>query len=165
MVAVAAKAPKNTANFSVMNLYLSISVLEPDLEQQLKEGANEKRIEKFYTGVDVIFKTDRKVFSCVPLLCPAKIYYYDVLTGNTQCEVIVDIIHDGHNSTVPVIAIYDSFQQFKNLAKSRTAIHSMFSRFQPSSIQHDFSSEELNFFSKELFKFLNIKSVLEEKEG
>lgn len=166
VVAVAAKAPKNTSNYGVMNLYQSVGVLDSELELQLKDGrANEKRLDKFYAGVDVIYKTEKKVHSCVPLLCPAKVYYDDASSGASQCEVMVGIIHDGHNSTVPVVAVYDSFHQFKNLAKSRTVAHNLFSKYQPTSIAHDFSPEELMFFSKELFSFLNVKSALEEKEG
>lgn len=162
-VAEVVKAPKNASNFDVMNLYQSTGVYNSELEHQLSEG-NEKRIEKFYAGVDVIFKADRKVFSCLPLLCPAKVYY-DAAAGGSECEVIVGIIYDGHNSAIPVIALYDSFHQFKNFSKTRGVIHTQFARFKPTSIEHDFSPEELNLFSIELSKFLNIKSALEEKAG
>ena len=48
---------------------------DSEFESLVKES-NEKRIEKFYAGLDVIYKpTDRKLFSCVPLLCPARVYY------------------------------------------------------------------------------------------
>ena len=162
------KAPKNSSNFSSMNLYQSIGVYDQDLEMQLKDGANEKRIEKFYVGVDVIYKTDeRKVFCCLPLLCPAKVHYHDPITCTVQSEIIVGIFHhDGHNSnTVAIIAIYDAFHQFKNLAKSRSIVHSYFARLQPTSITYDFSADERALFSKELYKFLNLKTPLQEKEG
>jgi hypothetical protein len=112
-----------------MNLYQSIGVYDQDLEMQLKVGANEKRVEKFYAGVDVIYKTDdRKVFCCLPLLCPTKVHYDDPITCTVQSEIIVGICHhDGHNSnTVAIIANYDAFHQFKNLAKSRSIVHSYF---------------------------------------
>jgi len=58
-----------------MNLYESKGVLDSDLEPLIKE-ANQKRVERFYAGVDVIYKpADKKVCSCVPLLCPAKVTY------------------------------------------------------------------------------------------
>jgi len=93
------------------------------------------------------------------------VYYDDANTGKRLCEVIVGIIHDGRNLTLPIIAVYDSFHQFKNLAKSRTVVHNLFSRYQPTSIAHDFTPEELRRFSKELYNFLNIKSGEEEREG
>jgi hypothetical protein len=163
-----AKPPAHkTGNYAGMNLYMSKNVFDTDFERLFNiEGANEKRIDKFFAGVDVIYKkNERKTFSCDPLLCPAKVFYDDPVSSKTECEVVVGILLDGHNSAIPIVAVYDSFRTLKNLAKSRAAIHGMFTRLQPSSIQHDFSSEELTSFSKHLFTFLNVKSSLEEKEG
>ena len=72
-VASSSKAPKNTANFGVVNFYHSSGVFESDLERQLND-VNLKRVDKVYAGVDVIYKADN-VFKCLPLLCPAKVNY------------------------------------------------------------------------------------------
>ena len=164
--AVSAKAPKvGSSNIGVMHLYNSNGVYDSELESLIKQS-NEKRIDKFYAGVDVIYKpSNRKVCSCVPLLCPAKVYYSVADETKLRCEVIVGIIYDSHNSAVPVLAIYDAFKQFKNFSKGRHVIHTYFSRFQPSSIEHDFTADELNRLSQELFQYLNIKSAFQEMEG
>ena len=162
MVAASGKAPKNTSNFFVVNFYQSSGVFESDLEVQLKDK-NEKKVEKFYAGVDVVFKSEKKVFTCQPLLCPAKVHYE--VGQVSQCDVIVGIILDSHGGSHPLTAIYDSFHQFKNFAKGRTVIHTLFTRHPPTSIAHDFDPAELALFSKELYQFLNFKSPLQEKEG
>ena len=86
-----------SSNFSVMNLYESHhGVLDVEFECLVKES-NDKRIENFYAGVDVIYKpTDRKVFSCVPLLCPARIYYTssDEERDSLGQDIIVSILMD-----------------------------------------------------------------------
>ena len=167
LVALSVKAPKNSSNYNVMNFYSSIGVYDQDFEMQMKDGGvNEKRIDKLYFGVDVIYKTDRKTFTCIPLLCPAKVYW-DSLVGSDQseCEVIVGISYDTNNHVYPIVAIYDAFRQFKNLAKTKTLIHTKFSRMAPTSISHDFTEAESDHFSKELFKFLCIKSAVEVKDG
>ena len=167
-VVLSAKPPAHkTGNYAGMNLYLSQNVFDPDFERLFNnEEANDRRIDKFFAGVDVIYKRDdRKTYTCEPLLCPAKVFYYDPSSSKTECEVVVGIIFDGHNSAYPIVGVYDSFRNLKNLSKSRSAIHGMFSRNQPTSIQHDFSAEELSCFTKHLFAFLNVRSSLEEKEG
>jgi hypothetical protein len=167
LVALSVKAPKNSSNYNVMNFYSSIGLYDQDFEMQMKDGGvNDKRIDKLYFGVDVIYKTDRKTFTCIPLLCPAKVYW-DSIVGSDQgeCEVIVGISYDTNNHVYPIVAIYDAFRQFKNLAKTKTLIHTKFSRMAPTSISHDFTVAELNHFSKELFKFLCIKSAVEVREG
>ena len=169
LVALSVKAPKNSSNYNVMNFYSSIGVYDQDLEMQMKDGGvNDKRIDKLYFGVDVIYKTDRKTFTCIPLLCPAKVYWDSLVGGGSdqgECEVIVGISYDTNNHVYPIVAIYDAFRQFKNLARTKTLIHTKFSRMAPSSISHDFTAAELDHFSKELFKFLCIKSAAEVKEG
>ena len=167
-VVLSAKPPAHkTGNYAGMNLYLSQNVFDPDFERLFNnEAVNERRLEKFYAGVDVIYKRDdKKIFICEPLLCPAKVFYDDPASLTTECEVIVGIFLDGHNSAVPILGVYDSFRNLKNLTKSRSSIHGLFTRHQPTSIQHDFSAEELSCFSRHLFTFLNVKSSLEEKEG
>jgi hypothetical protein len=167
LVALSVKAPKNSSNYNVMNFYSSIGVYDQDFEMQMKEGGiNEKRIDKLYFGVDVIYRTDRKTFTSIPLLCPAKVYW-DSLVGSDQseCEVIVGISYDTNNHVYPIVAVYDAFRQYKNLAKTKTLIHTKFSRMAPTSISHDFTEAELDHFSKELIKFLCIKSAVEVKEG
>ena len=60
-----------------MNLYESHGVLDYEFECLVKES-NDKQIEKFYAGADDVIlhkPTDRKVLSCAPLLCPARVYY------------------------------------------------------------------------------------------
>jgi len=168
LVALSVKAPKNSSNYNVMNFYSSIGVYDQDFEMQMKDGGvNDKRIDKLYFGVDVIYKTDRKTFTCIPLLCPAKVYWDSLVGGSDQgeCEVIVGISYDTNNHVYPIVAIYDAFRQFKNLAKTKTLIHTKFSRMAPTSISHDFTEAELDHFSKELIKFLCIKSAVEVKEG
>jgi hypothetical protein len=167
-VVLSAKPPAHkTGNYAGMNLYLTQNVFDPDFERLFNnEAVNERRLEKFYAGVDVIYKRDdKKIFICEPLLCPAKVFYDDPASLTTECEVIVGIFLDGHNSAVPILGVYDSFRNLKNLTKSRSSIHGLFTRHQPTSIQHDFSAEELSCFSRHLFTFLNVKSSLEEKEG
>jgi hypothetical protein len=167
-VVLSAKPPAHkTGNYAGMNLYLSQNVFDPDFERLFNnEAVNERRLEKFYAGVDVIYKRDdKKIFICEPLLCPAKVFYDDPASLTTECEVIVGIFLDGHNSAVPILGVYDSFRNLKNLTKSRSSIHGLFTRHQPTSIQHDFSAEEMSCFSRHLFTFLNVKSSLEEKEG
>ena len=95
--AIQLKPPKtNSYNYSVMNLYESNGVLDPEFESLVKES-NDKRIEKFYAGVDVIYKpANRNVCSCVPLLCPARVYYFlsneirDKLAQNVIVGVLLD---------------------------------------------------------------------------
>ena len=166
LCALSAKPPKNSSsNFGVMNLYESKDVLDSDLESLIKE-ANKKRVERFYAGVDVIYKpADKMVCSCVPLLCPAKVTYYLADEKDMQVEVIVGILLDSHGTPYPVIGVFDSYKQLKNLAKGRTAIHTYFTRFQPTAIVHDFESEHMRLISLELYKFLNIKSPIEEMKG
>ena len=168
LVALSAKAPKNSSNYNVMNFYSSIGIYDQDFEMQMKDGrVNDKRIDKLFFGVDVIYKTDRKTFTCIPLLCPAKVYWDSLVVGSDQgeCEVIVGISYDTNNQVYPIVAIYDAFRQFKNLARTKTLIHTKFSRMAPTSISHDFTDAELDLFSKELFKFLSIKSTVEVREG
>ena len=125
-----------------------------------------KKLDKFYAGIDVIYKPSGKnVCNCLPVLCPAKVYYSLGDDKGLQCDVIVGILYDSHNIAYPITAIYDAFNQFKNLVKGRNAIHTVFGRLLPSSIEHDFTAEELNTFSQELFPFLKIKSALQEMEG
>ena len=165
--AVSLKPPKSiSSNFSVMNLYKSHGVLDSEFESLVLE-TNEKRIEKFYAGVDVIYKpTDRKVFCCVPLLCPARVFHSSADDERElQCDVVVGILLDRHGSPFPLIAVYDAFNQFKNIVKGRYVVHTYFTRFQPSSIVHDFTAEQLKSISQELYPFLNIKSALQEMKG
>jgi hypothetical protein len=164
--ALSIKPPKNTSsNFGVMHLYESNGVLDAELESLVKE-ANGNRIEKFYAGVDVIYKPiGRKVASCVPLLCPARVFYSVADEKDLHCDVIVGIMLDSHGSPYPIIAVYDAYNQFKNLIKGRNVIHSYFGRFQPSSIVHDFTTEQLRALSQELYSYLNIKSAFQEMEG
>ena len=83
-----------------------------------------------------------------------------------QVEVIVGILLDSHGTPYPVIGVSDSYKQFKNLAKGRrTAIHTYFTRFQPTAFVHDFELEHMRLISLELYKFLNIKSPIEEMKG
>jgi hypothetical protein len=148
-----------------MHLYESNGVLDTELESLIKD-ANGKRIDKFYAGVDVIYKpTGRKVASCVPLLCPARVFYSVADEKDLHCDVIVGILLDSHGSPYPIIAVYDAYHQFKNLTKGRNVIHSYFGRFQPTSIVHDFTAEEFKGLSQELYSYLNIKSALQEMEG
>jgi len=165
LVALSVNPPKNTSNYQVMNLYHSMGVYDQELEMQLKDGFNDKRIEKFFVGVDVIFKTDRKTFTSIPLLCPAKVYWESPGSDRNDCEVIVGILYDANNNAFPIVAIYDAFRQYKNLAKSKTLIHTKFSRMAPTLISQEFSDEEKHNFSTELYKFLKMKSALEEKDG
>ena len=79
--------------------------------------------------------------------------------------VIVGIMVDYHNSPVPVIAVFDAFNQFKNLSRGRHVIHTYFNRFQPTSITHDFTADEVNSLSQELFRYLNVKSAMQQMEG
>jgi hypothetical protein len=132
LCALSAKPPKNSSsNFGVVNLYESKGVLDSDLEPLIKE-ANQKRVERFYAGVDIMYKpADKKVCSCVPLLCPAKVTYYLADEKDMQVEVIVGILSYSLGTPYPVIGVFDSYKQFKNLAKGRTAIHTYFTRFQP----------------------------------
>lgn len=164
--ALSIKPPKNTSsNFGVMHLYESNGVLDTELESLIKD-ANGKRIDKFYAGVDVIYKpTGRKVASCVPLLCPARVFYAVADEKDLHCDVIVGILLDSHGSPYPIIAVYDAYHQFKNLTKGRNVIHSYFGRFQPTSIVHDFTAEQFKALSQELYSYLNIKSALQEMEG
>jgi len=162
--AVSIKPPKTaSSNYGVMHLYESHGVYDTELESLIKES-NQKRIDKFYAGVDVIYKpNDRKVCTCVPLLCPAKVYYSVAAEKDLQYDVIVGIMVDSHNSPVPVIAVFDAFNQFKNLSRGRHVIHTYFNRFQPTSITHDFTADEVNSLSQELFRYLNVKSAMQQK--
>ena len=81
----------------------------------------------------------------------------------SKCEEIVGISVDSHGGAHPNIAVYDSFNQFKSFGKERTVIHGFLTRNNPTSIKHEFKAKELKAFSKALYKFLNLKSFLEEK--
>lgn len=167
-IAISLKAPKNSSNYAVMNVYQSEHVYCSELEAQVK-SENEKRTTKFYMGVDVIYRANRKAFTSYPLLCPAKVFYAN--EGSTSDEevstnfyVIVGIIMDPH-SAYPLIAEYDSHGAFKNLKRGKTVIHSLFSRLNPSLIEHKFDEEELELFSSLIPKFLSLKTPLEVMEG
>ena len=85
-----------------------------------------------------------------------------------QVEVIVGILLDSHGTPYCYRSI--RFIQFKGvlqaIQKGRTAIHTYFTRFQPTAIVHDFESEHMRLISLELYKFLNInKSPIEEMKG
>ena len=75
--ASSSKAPKNNSSFTVVNFYQPSGIFDSDLELQLKDGID-KRLDKFYAGMDVIYKPDR-VFCCLPLLCPAKVFWEVVI--------------------------------------------------------------------------------------
>ena len=79
--------------------------------------------------------------------------------------MIVGISVDSHGGAHPIIAVYDSSNQFKNFAKGRTVFHGFLTGNNPTSITHDFKAEELKALSTALYKSLNLKSFLEEKEG
>lgn len=167
-IAISLKAPKNSSNYAVMNVYQSEHVYCSELEAQVK-SENEKRTTKFYMGVDVIYRANRKAFTSYPLLCPAKVYYAN--EGSTSDEevstnfyVIVGIIMDPH-SAYPLIAEYDSHGAFKNLKRGKTVIHSLFARLNPSLIEHKFDEEELELFSSLIPKFLSLKTPVEVMEG
>ena len=166
--AIQMKPPKTiSSNYSVMNLYESHGVLDSEFESLVKES-NDKRIEKFYAGVDVIYKpTDRKVFSCVPLLCPARVYYTssDDERDSLGQDLIVGILLDRHGSPFPLLAVFDAFGQYKNLVKGRYVIHTYFTRLQPTSIVHDFTAEQFKDMSLQLYPFLKIKTAFQEMEG
>ena len=78
--------------------------------------------------------------------------------------MIVGITVDSHSNAYPIKAIYDSFNQFKNFAKVKTVIHALFTRYKPILIKHNFIPAEMLLCSKELHKFLHLKTALEEKE-
>ena len=65
-------------------------------------------------GVDVIYNpADKKVCSCVPLLCPAKVPYYLADEKGMQVEVIVGILLDSHSTPYPVIGVFiQAIQKF-----------------------------------------------------
>jgi hypothetical protein len=166
--AIQLKPPKtNSSNYSVMNLYESNGVLDPEFESLVKES-NDKRIEKFYAGVDVIYKpTNRNVCSCVPLLCPARVYYFssDEIRDKLTEDVIVGILLDRHGSPYPLMAVFDAFGNYKNLVKGRYVISTYFNRFQPHSVVNDFTAEQTKDISLQLCPFLKIKTAFQEMEG
>ena len=103
--AVSIKPPKTaSSNYGVMHLYESHGVYDTELESLIKES-NQKRIDKFYAGVDVIYKpNDRKVCTCVPLLCPAKVYY-SVAAEKTCSMMLSSVLW-----SILTIAQYQSLQ-------------------------------------------------------
>jgi hypothetical protein len=150
-----------------MNLYESNGVLDPEFESLVKES-NDKRIEKFYAGVDVIYKpTNRNVCSCVPLLCPARVYYFssDEIRDKLTEDVIVGILLDRHGSPYPLMAVFDAFGNYKDLVKGRYVISTYFNRFQPHSVVNDFIAEQTKDISLQLCPFLKIKTAFQEMEG
>ena len=70
-------------------------------------------------GVDVVYKTARKTFTCIPLFCPARV----VGTKTEDTDVYVGSWSDGKNA-YPITAVYDSLGTFKNLSKGRYVVHS-----------------------------------------
>ena len=161
-VAASTKAPRNSSHFESINFYQSNAIFDSYLVLQLN-NFNTKRMEKFFSGIDVVYKVKEKVFICQPLLCPAKIYYE--VEQESQCEVIVGIFVDQRGVTHPITAVYNSSHQLKSFTKQKISIHSLFKRYQPTKIAHDFQLGDMAHFSKELYKFLNIKSPLNEAEG
>ena len=163
LVAVSVKAPNWSANYSAMNLYNSIGVLDSDLELQI-QTENEKRVNKLYMGVDVIFKPDGKAYIIsYPLMCPARVFY--VLNGKEKVEIFVGIIVDGKNGCYPLQAVYDLFGGFKNLFMTKTIVHTYFQRMNPYKVSHEFSDEKLDLFGAQIATYMTLKSPLEEKEG
>jgi hypothetical protein len=49
--------------------------------------------------------------------------------------------------------------------KGRYVIHTYFTRFQPTSIVHDFTAEQFKDMSLQLYPFLKIKTAFQEMEG
>ena len=162
LVAVSVKAPNRSANYSAMNLYNSIGVLDSDLELQIQKE-NEKRVNKLYMGVDVIFKPDGKAYISYPLMCPARVFY--VLNGEEKVEIFVGIIVDGKNGCYPLQAVYDLFGGYKNLFMTKTIVHIYFQRMNPYKVSHDFSDQELDLFGAQIATYMTFKSPFEEKEG
>jgi len=162
LVAVSVKAPNRSANYSAMNLYNSVGVLDSDLELQIQKE-NEKRVNKLYMGVDVIFKPDAKAYISYPLMCPARVFY--VLNGEEKVEIFVGVIVDGKNGCYPLQAVYDLFGGFKNLFMTKTIVHTYFQRMNPYKVSHEFSDEELELFGTQIATYMTLKSPLEEKEG
>ena len=162
LVAVSVKAPNRSANYSAMNLYNSVGVLDSDLELQIQKE-NEKRVNKLYMGVDVIFKPDGKAYISYPLMCPARVFY--VLNGEEKVEIFVGIIVDGKNGCYLLQAVYDLFGGFKNLFMTKTIVHTYFQRMNPYKVSHEFSVEELELFGAQIATYMTLKTPLVEKEG
>jgi hypothetical protein len=133
-------ASKVCSNYSQATLYATKDVFTVELEEAIL-AQNEKNTSKFFGGVDVIYPTSKKVFTCVPLFCPAKIFG----SKPNEIEVYVGICYDG-NGAYPIMAVFDSHGTFKNLAKSRNVINTNFKRLCPTHITHDFSDAEINVF-------------------
>jgi len=121
---------------------------------------NETNTAKFFSGVDVIYQTARKVFTCVPLFCPAKVFG----SKQNEVEVYVGISYDG-NGAYPIMAVFDSHGTFKNLTKSRNVINTSFKRMCPTHISHDFSEAEINAFEDCLKVFLKVKCQTDKLQG
>lgn len=162
IIATQLKAPNRTSNFSTMNLYESEYIFDRDLEVRIRAD-NEKKVNKFYMGVDVIFKANGKVFTSYPLLCPASIHY--ILNGKESSDVIVGIITDNKGGVFPVLAVYDLMGTFKNVAKSKTIVHTYFQRLGPHDVKHDFNDTERDRLSVAISALFNVKNPMHEMEG
>jgi hypothetical protein len=162
IIATQMKAPNRTSNYSIMNLYESEYIYDRDLEVRIR-GDNEKKVNKFYMGVDVIFKANGKVFTSYPLLCPASIHY--ILNGEESRDIIVGIITDNKGGVFPVLAVYDLMGTFKNVAKSKTIIHTYFQRVGPHDVKHDLDDTERDRFSLAISELFNVKDPMHEMEG
>lgn len=141
------------SNYSQITFYCSNSVFSTEIEEAI-QIKNETNTSKFYAGVDVVYQTARKTFTCVPLYCPARIYGG---ATNEDPEVYVGIIYDG-NGAYPIMAVYDIHGTFKNLTKCRNVVHNNFKRISPTHIAHDFSEAEMKLFEESLKVFLKIRS-------
>ena len=162
IIATQLKAPNRTSNYSIMNLYESEYIYDRDLEVRIR-GDNEKKVNKFYMGVDVIFKANGKVFTSYPLLCPASIHY--ILNGEESRDIIVGIVTDNKGGVFPVLAVYDLMGTFKNVAKSKTIVHTYFQCLGPHDVKHDFNDTERDRFSLAISELFNVKDPMHEMEG
>lgn len=146
-------------NFSQITYYSTKDVFNSEIEQSI-ESHNEKSIIKFLGGVDVVYQTKRKTYSCVPLFCPARI----VGSGTADIDVVVGISFEG-NSAFPIIAAYDSHGTMKNLVKSRTVLGTYMKRICPTHFIHDFTEAEMIDFEEKLKMYLKIRNRSDELQG
>lgn len=152
-------ASRICSNYPEISFYSSVNVFSSELDDAILLH-NEKVTKKFFFGVDVVYQKTRNNYMCLPLFCPAKIFG----SNSSNIEVYVGISFDGAGA-YPVMAIYDSHGTFKNIVKSRYAIHTSFKQIEPISISHNFSETEMKEFEDALKAFLKIKCKSDHLEG
>lgn len=151
-VAGSIDAPRNSS-FGKLDIFnFKGALLDSDVEDAIALS-NSKSIAQYVGGIDIVYKQSFSTNTVLtPLLCPCRVSQ----EGMDEAVVIVCIVLD-KGMAYAITAKYNSHNVFKQLNnRSRSSIHSEFTRFNPLSMTHDFTEEDLHSFANALKKLLKI---------